>query len=362
MTTRIEVSNEHVDDVLVASIHFLGQHEEIPERLARLREQVKTHINGEPLCLYHRGEDENPKAARELEVCYPVSEAVEGSEVQSRVLAGGQFLCVTHSGPGEPGEPEWGPAPWWQKLVEPIVEQQIGIEDEPLREVHLPAQGSGERPTIQLQAPLLQPRWLERLAEGLEHSAGEGVRQRVMAGSESLKADSALADRLAWTQGAMERLDAEVDEATRCRVMTGCAHRFPPRRIAKMRAIYRQDGDLDALLELMRADRSLGDRSWYESLEREGDVVYVTKDPFYPEKYREAADVVEKRACACHCTVGRAAIREKEDLSPTFCYCGGGWYTQIWEGILERRVEVEVVQSVLWGDDRCRFAIDLSQR
>jgi predicted hydrocarbon binding protein len=53
-------------------------------------------------------------------------------------------------------------------------------------------------------------------------------------------------------------------------------------------------------------------------------------------------------------------MRSGEQISPTFCYRGAGWYKQIWEGILEKPVEkVEMLQSVCQGDDVCEFAIRL---
>jgi len=46
-------------------------------------------------------------------------------------------------------------------------------------------------------------------------------------------------------------------------------------------------------------------------------------------------------------------------ISPTYCYCGAGFYKDIWEEILQHPVEVEVMESVLKGDDVCKIAIYL---
>ena len=40
-------------------------------------------------------------------------------------------------------------------------------------------------------------------------------------------------------------------------------------------------------------------------------------------------------------------------------YCGGGWYGDIWEFIVERPVRVDVLRSVMRGDDDCTFAVHL---
>jgi predicted hydrocarbon binding protein len=46
-------------------------------------------------------------------------------------------------------------------------------------------------------------------------------------------------------------------------------------------------------------------------------------------------------------------------MSRTYCYCGAGWYQQLWDGIMGQPVRVEVLKSILQGDDRCSFAIHL---
>ena len=41
------------------------------------------------------------------------------------------------------------------------------------------------------------------------------------------------------------------------------------------------------------------------------------------------------------------------------CYCRAGWYRQQFEGIFEKPIRIEIVKSVLRGDDVCRFAIHI---
>jgi predicted hydrocarbon binding protein len=46
-------------------------------------------------------------------------------------------------------------------------------------------------------------------------------------------------------------------------------------------------------------------------------------------------------------------------MPPSFCYCGAGWYRRQWEGAIDRPVTIEIVKSILKGDDVCQFAIHL---
>jgi hypothetical protein len=158
----------------------------------------------------------------------------------------------------------------------------------------------------------------------------------------------------------MERLDAALDdEGARRAIMKDCADRFPPHRIQALRTEYQRSGELDDLLQIMRADRTLGDQSWYEQPVRRGKVVLVTKDPVHPQAYAQATDTLEKRASYCHCSLMTELIRSGQTVSGTYCHCGAGWYHQLWEGILGQPVKIDVVESVLQGDDRCTFAIHL---
>jgi predicted hydrocarbon binding protein len=52
-------------------------------------------------------------------------------------------------------------------------------------------------------------------------------------------------------------------------------------------------------------------------------------------------------------------LKTSETLSPTYCYCGAGFYQGIWEEILQQPVQVELLESVLKGDDVCKIAIYL---
>jgi predicted hydrocarbon binding protein len=48
-------------------------------------------------------------------------------------------------------------------------------------------------------------------------------------------------------------------------------------------------------------------------------------------------------------------------MPTAFCYCGAGWYRQQWEGAIGRPVTIEIVKSVLKGDEVCQFAIQLPE-
>jgi hypothetical protein len=82
----------------------------------------------------------------------------------------------------------------------------------------------------------------------------------------------------------------------------------------------------------------------------------VTKIPYAPKQYLQATDPVLQRYYACHCPLVRSALRDGVQISPTFCYCSGGYEKLHFDVIFEESIDVELLESALNGDVRCRFA------
>ena len=56
----------------------------------------------------------------------------------------------------------------------------------------------------------------------------------------------------------------------------------------------------------------------------------------------------------------REAIKRGDvRLFADFCSCSGGFHKKPFEAIFGQRLKVDVLESVLKGDERCRFAIHL---
>jgi len=94
---------------------------------------------------------------------------------------------------------------------------------------------------------------------------------------------------------------------------------------------------------------------------RLGDVVYETKIPFLTKQYLAESDPTLRRYYYCHCPWAREAIKNGQEVAPIFCNCSAGFHKKPWEAALGQRIEADVLQSVLRGDERCRFAIHLPQ-
>lgn len=221
--------------------------------------------------------------------------------------------------------------------------------------------------------------WLSKLSSCLDKIAGEDTRKKILQGSEKLTSDSQSDEIIEWTKQAMDRLDALVDEEKRIEIMTGCACQYPESDLQEIRKAYQQTKDIDLVhtmlqekfLSFLRDSLKLSDefvedianRGWGLAGVRNGNTIIATKMPKSGnlEEYLKETGPKKRRALYCHCPRIREAIGLNTQISPTYCYCGAGFYKGIWEYILQQPVKIELLESVLQGDEVCKVTIHLPQ-
>jgi effector-binding domain-containing protein len=333
--------HKRLDDILIVSHRYqMQEREELPVRLEELRRQCEEYIAGPAFAIYYW---DTGLEGLDTEVCFPVTRPVETAEIKSRMLEGGEVFAMRHYGSHD-------------KLVESyremgrrLVEHGLNAENTS-REIYLEFHPSNPEANV-TEVQVFFVNWQKRLAENLKRVLAEDASQEVARGSDEITLQSGADERVNWVKGAMGRLDEVADEEQKFEILSRCAHIFSPRRIERVKAVYQRNRDVDEVLEAMREDPE-----WYEGPVREGDVLYVTKVPRNPEGYEAAADEAERRMHYCHCAIARNNL---DQIPPTFCFCAAGWYRQIWEGILDKPVRVEILKSLTAGDDICQFAIHL---
>ncbi len=93
---------------------------------------------------------------------------------------------------------------------------------------------------------------------------------------------------------------------------------------------------------------------------REGSNVIITKIPYMAKNYLAEMDKQKRKYYYCHCPwVREAFLHEDQPVDPIFCNCSGGYYKNFWEAVLDQEVEIELLESVLKGDDQCKFKLEL---
>lgn len=181
------------------------------------------------------------------------------------------------------------------------------------------------------------------------------------------------------------RLEECVGRTTVERMLSTCLRDLPDESYAGEREALADAGSIEALLQRKREEyltnlehhcsegtlyfnqRITPEVLEYVRLHPETEVgvldggrILVTKIPYSAAEYLEEEDPVRKRYLCCHCPWVRESIASGDvEVPPSFCLCSAGFTKKPWEAALGTRLEVEVLESALRGDARCRFAISL---
>ncbi len=185
------------------------------------------------------------------------------------------------------------------------------------------------------------------LQEHIERLAGPEVSSQVMQGSDPItKSSNPKSEKVAlWTQGAMARLDALVDQETRQQIMTNCGYNCAlvnSTPLRKAQARRKKFDTLDAFLEAEQQHPPAGTR-----LVRDGYILYQYYTPrLFTHPMR------------CYCSLLRA-LPEGQTASLTYCQCSRGFVQKYWEAVLGRPADVQLLESCVSGAQECKFAIRL---
>lgn len=175
--------------------------------------------------------------------------------------------------------------------------------------------------------------------------AGNKIGDEIMEGSELLSPSSQCHEFSEWVKGAMIRLDELVDENTRDHIMRDCGRLCSleyKEIIQSAKERYQKSANLDEFLANEVENRFPG-----MSLERDGNVLYQVYDPGSFENPQR-----------CYCTILRG-LPPDETISVTYCHCSSGFIKSYWEQVLRMEVRVDILESVVSGGRKCRFAIHL---
>ena len=226
---------------------------------------------------------------------------------------------------------------------------------------------------------------LPTLSDRIAAMVGEETRRRVFDGVEPPPLGSPLDEYPAVTRRVVERLEGELSPEMCRKVLAGNMHKIPRENFKEDREMFLKAKSIDDfLMDLHRKavaelEKLMSEgRLFYEqeitpqvvefvrgnqevlSGVRQGDRIYLTKFPYAPKDYLNETDPKMKRYYACHCPLARASIlKGKPDVSPTWCYCSGGFEKLQFDVIFDEETEVEVLESALGGDLRCRFAVKI---
>ena len=222
------------------------------------------------------------------------------------------------------------------------------------------------------------------IADRTAELTGEATRDAVFAEVPVPPLGSPQSEYPAAVAALLEALESRIDGQLVRHILAGNHHRVPREAFLAQKAIYEQQG-LDAVLAHRHAslvaeleEHARTGKPWYEQIitpevvemvranpeiqagVRDGEYIYLAKIPYAPVEFLRTSDPKLRRYYQCHCTLARASIVEDVPaVDPLFCYCSAGYEKLPFDVIFDRPVEVEVLETALAGDERCRFRVKL---
>jgi hypothetical protein len=219
----------------------------------------------------------------------------------------------------------------------------------------------------------------------VEQKFGSELRDEIFAGIGVPPYGTPTPDKPVMLQPVIERLQTRIGDAACKEFLSASLRDLPDEYFLHEREKFRKVNDFDGYLIqrkeafLSELDKCLQEKKLFFAQEvtqevidfvrndpemgggrREGNIIYETKIPYMAKQYLAEFDPILKRYYACHCPWVREAIKNGDvKLVENFCYCSGGFHKKPFEVIFERPLKVEVLESIIRGDIRCRFAIHL---
>ena len=137
-----------------------------------------------------------------------------------------------------------------------------------------------------------------------------------------------------WVKCLLEGLETRVNRDLLAEILSNCGRRcIPESFIKKMMKVWSEDPDLDVLIE------NIND-SWSGA---GADAKIRRKNSELMVEYGE-----------CYCPLVKESVQEMPSI---WCECSRGWLMQLFESFLGDKVEVELIESVQKGDEKCRFKV-----
>lgn len=181
-----------------------------------------------------------------------------------------------------------------------------------------------------------------------------------------------------FTKNLIELLKEEFGIRQTIDIQLGAACHYPHSELTLVKEEYARSGKLETAHKLLQKKfddfmenliseekdilAEIKKRNWGLAGRLEGNRIFAAKIPKsgYLKAYFQETDPEKQRLLYCHCPRIRQYL-EKTDIDPLYCYCGGGFYQDIWEYITGKEVKVKLLKSIIKGDDHCLFELQITE-
>lgn len=346
---ELGIQHKTIDPTLVAvTRQSVADRKQMSAILAQVRAAIPSDlIAGHGFCIFRWVT--SVCDGLDAEIGFPVLRPFDSRKVTLRTVPRMQVLSLIHRGP-----------------IERLYETQrllfgtaanLGIaSDEFMREVYLDDTALGQATEVQF----VIHDWPALLTQHASRVLGETSGAELTAGADVLTLEGGAGPRFDWAKRVVGRLERLGDQDKSFDILSSCAHVYPVEQVAKLRKVYLRSmeglSDPLAAVDAVRAFMST-DPGWSDRPRREGRVIISSKQPRDPAGYATSSTRAERAKAYCFCPLIRHRL--DQGMPVTFCYCGAGWFRQQWEGAFGKPVRIDILESLLQGDERCTFAIHI---
>jgi hypothetical protein len=228
---------------------------------------------------------------------------------------------------------------------------------------------------------------LPSISKRLAEIAGEKVREKVFSKVEAPPLGSPPSAYCDATSSLMRQLEKGLNPKVYRRVLSGNHHNIPMGNFEKHKKWLVETGSINSWLSKMHLEAFeeleqylKEEKVWYEQVitpevveyvrdnqeilagVRRENWIYNTKFPYNPQEYILETQPLMKRYYMCHCPMARESILKGEPEIPMdWCYCSAGYGKLRSDVAFDTETEVEVLESVFNGSDKCRFRIKIPE-
>jgi len=209
--------------------------------------------------------------------------------------------------------------------------------------------------------------WLQKLRCGLQKVGRENLLDQALKNH---------AEDVKWNADLMQLLKQELTKEELVDVMCGCACLAGKDYLKILRDEYSKTRDIELVHSMLqdyfektiREYKNLNDEEMnYIKAHDMGmagvlhnNTITTIKIPKDFHAYFQTDNVMKKRYHYCHCPRIREALLTLDSpLDEDYCYCGAGFYRDIWAFILQHPVKVRVVESLMQGNEQCKIEISV---
>jgi len=176
--------------------------------------------------------------------------------------------------------------------------------------------------------------YLRKLARNLDETVGEKAREEILDGCESITAKSSKVLRAQIMKEVMIRMESQMDMETAVAVREKCACK-PNNQLKPIRELYQKSPDMKTFIKELNAMGNQGR--------------YILHNNIILGSYNHGK---------CICSMVKAT---QEKIPMLWCECCKGHVKWLFENTFDFPVHVEMLETITFGNDDCRFKVILPE-